>query len=150
LIRPATAKDIGRIVLLGEEMVRESPNRFPMPEVPRLMQHFALMENHPGLAMFAVSENGDRLDGFVSGMAGDYAWSSEKRAVGDLLYVKADGRGAWTGKRLIDHFESWARQQACRTCLLGLSTGIDTDRTERLLRLLGYSLLGPLYRKELS
>ncbi len=52
------------------------------------------------------------------------------------------------GKRLVERFTDWADALGAKTDIIGVSTGIDPERTGRLLELMGFRPMGMTYRRD--
>lgn len=71
---------------------------------------------------------------------------SEERGAFDLLwYVRPEARGGTAGVRLLDAFVGWSKDKGVREVRLGVSTGVDVEKTDRVLRRLGFSHVGGSY-----
>lgn len=148
-VRDADEGDLGAFLALGEAMLRESVAPFPPIEPGRVAKQLELTMVNPGVLLAALAEAGTQPIGMVTAVAGDYAFSTERRAMCDLLYVVPDRRGALAAVRLVGHFEKWAYLAGAKTAIMGISTGIHPERTGQLFERLGYSVMGTSYRKAL-
>ncbi len=84
----------------------------------------------------------------VTAVAGDYAFSSQRRAVSDLLFVLPERRGLVAAKRLIQRFFGWSRKVGAKTAFIGVSTGVFPERTGRFFELMGFRPMGMMYRRD--
>ena len=151
MIRSAVMDDIGGIIELAETMRREIVTPFPAIDHERVERQLSLTQAHPDamMAEVAVGRSGG-IAGLITAVMADYAFSFERRAVSDVLYVMPDARGAVMAKRLVARFEKWAARHGARMAWLGVSTGLTPDRTGRLFENFGYRAIGAIYRKELA
>ena len=52
------------------------------------------------------------------------------------------------GVRLLDSFENWAKAKGVEELRIGISTGVNMDSFDRLMKKRGYSMVGTNYRLE--
>jgi len=64
-------------------------------------------------------------------IAGDYVW-----------YVLPEKRGGMAGIRLMKWYEAWAKRMGAVRVMTGATSGIKTDRAEKLMMRLGYQAVG--------
>lgn len=149
-IQTASLADLEDIVKLGRQMKTESRTGFPAVDPVAIRSHLLLAVENPDRVFVALARADGAAVGIVSGVLGAYAFSRELRACCDVLYVVNGYRGRHAGVRLLRRFDTWAGRNGARSIYLGLSTGIETDRTARLLARLGYVPLGQTFRKEIK
>lgn len=149
IVRAATMQDFDALIALGRLMHAESRNAFPAIEPERFRSHLALAEARPELVLIAATEVDASVIGMVTAVAGDYVFSRERRAVGDLLFSHPRHRRLGVALALLAHFEDWAQRAGARQALLGSMTGLDAQRFGRLLARRGYAPQGTVYAKEL-
>lgn len=89
-----------------------------------------------------------RVCGFLVGGIAPYGFHDSTYAYDRMLYVSADARGMLVAKALIAAFEQWAWDSGASRILLGITTGVHTERTEQLYNALGYATVGVLTMKE--
>ncbi len=66
------------------------------------------------------------------------------------LYVTPDRRGTLAAKRLIKYLECWAEMKGCKELALSITSDINIKRTGKFYKLLGFSDVGRIYRKQLT
>lgn len=142
--------DLADIVWLGRQMKTESHTDFPHVEPVAIRSHLLLATEKPDRIFVALARIDGRPVGVLNGVIGEYAFSRERRACCDVLYVTAGYRGRHAGARLLRRFDAWAAANGAVSTYLGISTGIAPERTARLLARLGYVSLGQTFRKENS
>jgi|TARA_R100000479_G_C6303986_1_gene171394 GNAT superfamily N-acetyltransferase len=87
--------------------------------------------------------------GMIVGFVAPHYFTQATIAADLLCYVTPEKRGGTYGFRLIKAFEQWAYEQGASMVTLGITTGINTERTARLYEKLGYKQSGLILRKEL-
>lgn len=91
----------------------------------------------------------DTVIGFFVGSLAYHGFYPGAYAHDRMLYVTPSMRGSIAARMLIDSFEEWAKQHDADYVLLGVTTGIRTERTENFYNKLGYKTVGRLTMKEL-
>lgn len=147
IVRSATATDVPALTALGLAMWTESTTAFPPIEPERIEKQLALTMAHPQSFLAALAEDNGEAVGMVTAVAGDYAFSTERRASCDMLFVLPERRGVIAAKLLVRHFEDWAKSIGAKTAIMGISTGVHPARTGELFKRLGYDVMGITYRK---
>lgn len=142
-VREAEFKDIKSIVGLLEKAHDEfGKDSVPFcPDTTRnTMQRAINQREH---AVFVLIEN-HRLVGVLVGLCNP-GWYTKKRVISDLIYyVDEEHRGH--GKRLLVSFKAWAeRTKNVGVITLGITSGFDTERTEKMLNLFGFEKEGGYY-----
>jgi GNAT superfamily N-acetyltransferase len=135
-VRRGTAADIPRLVELGQAMHAESPRFSPYRFDPeRLAGSLRGLLDMP-LGLVLVAEHDGLIVGGMLAIAADH-YACEFRQAADLaLFVDADRRGGAAAVRLINAYRQWAREIGAEASICP-STGIEQDRTGRLLHALG-------------
>lgn len=98
-------------------------------------------------AFIGVIEDGI---GCMFGMLTRQWYSYELNAHELILYVLPEHRGARTAMRLIAGLEDAAKRGGARYLQVGVTTGMQEDRTIKLYERLGYEKFGGGLRKELQ
>jgi len=88
--------------------------------------------------------------GFFMGSITSYGFDTATFAYDRMLYVTPDRRGGAAARMLIDAFERWATDKGAIRILLGITTGLHTDATEKFYNKLGYNTVGKLTMKEIA
>lgn len=96
-----------------------------------------------------VAVLGDKVIGFIAGSLARYGFYPGAYAHDRMLYVTPTARGSVAARMLIRSFEEWAKQHDADYVLMGVTTGIHTERTEKFYNKLGYATVGRLTMKEL-
>lgn len=143
------------IVSLAQSLVAESQTRFPEIEPGCLLRFLDTTLSHPAQAFAAVAVVDDAADrdtvaGFVLAMAAPHLYAAERAAQIHTLYVHPAHRGGRAAMGLVRAALDWARAVGAATAYMGVSTGIQPDRTERFLLRHGFAPTGRLYALDLA
>lgn len=138
-IRAATIADTEDLLELARAMHAESPrfqrHEFSEAKAVAMIEH--LVEQSTG-ALF-VATVGDHCVGMIAGLMGELFFSRAKYATDLVVFVTSEHRGSSMVVRLVKAFERWAIDAGASEILLGVSTGVATDRTVALYERLGYA-----------
>jgi GNAT superfamily N-acetyltransferase len=95
-----------------------------------------------------ASCNGD-IVGFCIGSLAPFEYCEGTYAFDRMLYVDPQKRGLLAARMLVQSFEKWAKDNGALRVLLGITTGVHVERTEKLFNKLGYATVGALTMKEI-
>lgn len=87
--------------------------------------------------------------GCMVGCIGNTWFSRNLEATEQILFVYPPYRGSSTAVRLIQHFEQAARNKGAELLHVGITTGLEVAKTQRLYERLGYALKGTSLTKRL-
>lgn len=135
-VRRGTVADIPRMVELGQRMHAESPRFRPYRFDPVRLEGSlrGLLDMPMGLVL--VAEHDGEIVGGMLAIAADH-YACEMRQAADLaVFVDPDRRGGAAAVRLIKAFREWAKEIGAEPSICP-STGVEQDRTGRLLQALG-------------
>ncbi len=149
-VRSATIADIDALIDLGSRMRAESIEPFPAIEQERVQAYLDMAESRPEMFLVALAEDAAVPIGMVTAVCGDYAFSTQRRAVSDLLFVLPERRGVMAAKQLVQWFLDWSVGVGAEKALIGVSTGVTPERTGRFLGLMGFQPMGMTYRRDLG
>ena len=136
--------DIAAMMALGHMLHAESGYR-SLPVVDERMAEMAergLKDGNPGL--FIAERNGQVI-GMAVAVLGEYFFSPARTATVQMLYVHPDARGSWAAIKLLRTLHKWAKQNDAHDLHVNVTTGIDTARTDRFLRTMGFRQTGGNY-----
>lgn len=137
-------------VRLGVDMWDQSAPYASLPRSVDKMIEFAYHMRADPFSFFGVAvDAADTCHGYMIGSLADYGFSDATFAYDRLLYVAPTMRGSVAARMLITAFETWAREHGAQRVLLGITTGVHTERTEQFYNKLGYATVGRLTMKEI-
>jgi len=144
MIRNATKDDVGRLVELGRMMHMESPRfrgfKYLSGQVTSMCEY--LIDNECGLVLVAQHADGI-IDGLMAMAMQHYA--CELVQASDLaFFVHPDYRGGTAARRLVDGYRAWAHSIGAEPSI-GVNTGVQPERTARLLAALGAEQTGTIW-----
>lgn len=150
MIRPLVLCDITKVVNLGRSMHEESPvfkhSSFDEKTVADLL---ALSLKTPENVCVLVNDINGEITGGIIAFAYKN-WFGPERVASDLaLFVTPDKRGGVIAARLVKQYEQWAKSVGCSEVTIGVSTGVNTERTALLFQRLGYKDPAHSFRKRL-
>lgn len=143
-IRAATEADIPRLLTLGAIMHAESPRYRGFEFLPdRLAATVRQVLAMPlGFVRVAVVD-GDVVGGLLAVAVPHYACNLVQAC--DIAYfVQPDARGGTAAARLVDSFRAWASEIGAEANI-GINTGVQPERTARLLHALGAEQTGTVW-----
>jgi GNAT superfamily N-acetyltransferase len=151
IIRPTEPVDTDYLILLAEMMRAESPayRRLTIdPEKLKAIGDQSLL--HPDRFCIRVAEHKGRIVGFILGYVNEVYFGHDLVASDLGLFVPQTNRGGRIALALIKAFEDWARDNGAGAVQLGITTGVQPERTGEFYQHLGYSEFGIVYRKQIE
>lgn len=145
MIRIATLEDIPRIVELGQAMHAES-NYATIPYVEEKVAASVAEFIQHGVVF--VAENDGIVIGGIAGGIMEQWFSTEKTAFDYSFFIHPEFRRGATAIRLVTAFCEWAKALGAKTVRMGITTGVNVERTSKLYQALGFVEVGPLFQKE--
>jgi GNAT superfamily N-acetyltransferase len=146
-ITNAVHGDLLTLVELGAHMSQESPHYRQWPVNGEKIHNLIgwLIDSDDGIVIVARDEQTDDvIGGFVGGV--EKMWCNDEKAMYDFaLFIAPSHRGGSLAVRLMKEAFSQAKQKGAVTALLSNSTGVASDRVERLFQHMGMNRLGGLY-----
>lgn len=142
MIRPANPMDMPKLLELGERMHAESPrySRMKFSHARAYATLSRLMDSDDGFLWVAEID-----DEVVGGMAGAIFphWASDDRVASDLaLFMREEYRGGMSIPRLVGEFKRWAWKRDVYIVQVGVTTGVQTEKTAQLYERLGLKRCG--------
>lgn len=95
------------------------------------------------------AEAGDEVVGMLMGVAAPHFHAPELGASLLSWYVLPEHRGSLAAVKLLHGFRRWAQNLGAVRLYIGVTSGIDIARTDRLLRRLGFRQTGGNYEAAL-
>ena len=133
-----TAGDIDKCIELGHAMHQESYFKhfnYNEDKLNNLLNH---MISTPEQYCALVIEKDNAIIGFFLGISNEQWFGTDKMSCDLACYIIPSERGSIAGVKLIKAYEEWANTINVKEIIVGVSTGINTDRTSGLFKRLGY------------
>ncbi|TYL43910.1 GNAT family N-acetyltransferase [Dickeya sp. ws52] len=144
MIRPATKDDIPALVALGLQMHHESRYRvFSFDEEKCTALAEQLIDVPFGVVL--VAEHGGVIVGWMGGGIAEQWFSHDRLAFEYGVFISKEHRGGSAGCRLVKAFIQWAKDTGATEIRMGITTGVNEDRTGALYQKLGFARAGQLY-----
>jgi len=148
MIRPAVHADVPIINELGEQMFNESAYAQVCKYDPEKVAHLlSLMVDTSDEYFLYVAEKDGTIIGMYLGLLTEYYFSKDLMAVDLALYVDSTKRGGLAAIKLVQAFEDWAFERGAKEIVPATSTQVAPERTAQLYHLLGYEVVGNLFKK---
>lgn len=144
--REATLNDINDLVLLCRHVYLEADAVAGIS-----LEHVASRFIHLIIAaksVVYVAKKEDVLVGFIGGSLTEYIFSPETIATEDAWFVAKEHRKGMTGAKLLKLFYQWGKDHGAAEVQCGVSTGISTERTSKLIERLGFNPAGNIFKKK--
>lgn len=142
-IRNASILDIEPAIELGRAMHAESWFS-AMPYDPEHLR--ALLPKVIARGFFVVAYEGGELVGFMLAVVAP-SWFGPAITTGDLaLYVIPEKRGGSLAARMVKRYIDWAMAIGASDITIGVSTGVDPERTGRFYEGMGFTHVGGVYK----
>ncbi len=97
----------------------------------------------------ALYKKEDEYLGFILAGICNYFFSDELQSQDLALFITPRYRGGFTVVRLVHAYEEWAKLKGVSEIYLSQSTGVRTDKTDKLYDRLGYTKLGSNTKKRI-
>lgn len=140
-IRKATTADLGAMVALAESMHMESPRfrvfRFLPDRLRTTLVNLLDMEH--GCAL--VADHDGEIIGALAAVAYPHFSLDVLQACDLGLFMAPQNRGGTTAVRLVNAYLKWAKEIGAEPSI-GINTGVQPHRTERLLSSMGAEQTG--------
>jgi len=144
-----TDDELLEAVTLGNAMWSQSPVYKDMDRDIDKMIEFAYNSRANSRSFFRVAVRDDLVIGFLIAERAPYGFHDSEFAYDRLLYVQPNRRGGVAASMLIDALEDWCKEHNVSRILLGVTTGVHSERTVQLYNHLGYTTVGTVTMKEL-
>ena len=145
--REITNEDFPALCDLGQMMHEEGSYSHLKFSKARLLETFKRYMNDPD-RIGIVAMQGDKPCGMIGGYVSKYYFSDELVAGDIAWFVVPEYRGSRVGLHLLDAFEDWAKSKGVSELRIGISTGVNMEAFDRLMKKRGYSMVGANYRLE--
>lgn len=137
IIRKGKETDIHAVIAMGKAMHDESSLSDMTFDVDKCEQwFFSALEN----GLVVIAENDGKYLGMLGAGTGELDFSKDKIAFDHLVYVIPEYRGTRLAERMIKVYILWAKEMGVKEgrINIGINSGINTERTERFYRKLGF------------
>lgn len=144
MLRQMKVEDFAKLNEMGEAMHGESTykNTVYLPEkVERLFAGVVANDNLLGL----VTENNGEITGFMMAFAEAHYFSNDLVSCDLMLYVKPEHRGSSDAYRMLSAYLEWAQCMGVTDIRIGITTGLNEEKTARLYNKLGFERCGSLF-----
>ena len=149
-IRGLEESDSDQIVELAKSLHNKSYYNFLTFSEDKIRALIKTTIAMPDGTICYVAEEHGKIIGFICGYLIMYASTNHFFTQDLSLYVTPDRRGTVAAKRLIKYLECWAEMKGCKELALSITSDINIKRTGKFYKLLGFSDVGRIYRKQLT
>ena len=149
MIELATKGDIPRMVQLGYQLVQESPSYkqhgYNAVKVSHTLAH---MIDNPDCVVYVTRHNGEIIGGIAGNV--DARWFNDELIGYEYaFFVEPGKRNGVIAKNLINKFTAWCGLKGASIIIMGLTTEVNPEGTDRLYQHCGFENYGHLYKMEL-
>lgn len=143
-IRRATRWDIPQLVALAGDAFSEARYaRYPFSaDKARQIVHMA--QDSDNIFVFVAVDADDRPVGFLAALITEHYFADMIYATNIALYVSPEARGSRAAFKLVREFERVARAKGAAEILLGVTSGVQAQRTVEFYNRLGFQTVGAL------
>lgn len=145
IVRDAKLDDINGLVLLGEQMFKESQFAqydFDSDKVKEAL--YNLITDSNGIVLIAENDK-ELLAGFAAKFS-DHWFGKCKISFDIAFFISPQVRGSIISKRIVKTYIARAKAKGVEEILLGNSTGNNLKSSERFFMLMGFDRIGGNYR----
>jgi GNAT superfamily N-acetyltransferase len=143
-IRLATLDDVPDLIQLGAQMHAETAYQrfhFDPAKVKDLLT--TLISVSRGIVV--VAEEDFEIHGGLMAAVAEQWFGPDLVATDYALFLSPEYRGGSTAKQLIQEYVRQAKAKGASQVLLGVTTGLDETKVQRLFNMLGGTKLGAVY-----
>lgn len=147
MIRDIEERDIAELVQIGHSMAKESDyanDGYDFDKAEDLLEQVVRLPSFYGAV--SVGEAGDIRGMFVAILT-EHFFSNNTIATDLFLYVKPDYRGKRDGYQLIMGYLDWCKEVQADTICMGITTGINEEKTSELYKKLGFCYSGSIFKQ---
>ncbi len=134
-MRRATLADVPKLFELGAAMHAESRYKKFRLNQEKSEAFFASIIDDK---RFIVLVDGEPIHAMLIAFVSDFWWGDDTESSDLIIYVAPDRRGGISAARLIRGYVSIAESMGVADIKIGVSSGIDTERTLRFFERLGF------------
>lgn len=142
---PFSVERIRDIIALGLQMHAESAYSDMPFDIETAAQsiYTNIIQGDAGFGVIAYKD--DKPVGMMAGALATQFFGPAVFAYDFVWYVVPEDRGSRTAIRMLKKFESWARSKGAKEIHLGVTTGVDPDKTHGIYERMGYKHVGNNY-----
>ena len=140
-----TAADIEQRVELARRAWEEMGDRGLSFDGELVRQTIERKMAQPGKHCLLQADRAGRAIGALMGVAAPHYHSPALGASIFSWYVLPEHRGSLAAVKLLHGFRRWAKHAGALRLYVGITSGVDIARTDRLLKKLGFRLTGGNY-----
>lgn len=146
-IRFALPSDITALARLGRDIHAEGrQSRLPYNEEKLSRQLKAVLEPPRDDYCILVAENDtEGIIGVFFGYVTEYYFSDSRVATNYVFYVKPAYRGGPEAVKLLTAFRKWAMNRGAKEMYINITSGIQIERFDKLMRHMGFEYTGGNY-----
>lgn len=145
MVRNMLAKDIDTVAAMYQELHVTSAYSKLRWNQRKALNFLQVCVANPDI-FAVVTETKGRITGFMLAMVQEH-WLADGAMASDLtLYVEPGKRGGIAAVRLIKAYKCWAESKKVVYTNLGVSTGIEIERTGALYEKMGFGCVGSNHR----
>lgn len=112
-------------------------------------EKFAAVIAHPSVFYAFYKGADDGYQGFFIGTLTDQFFGDDLIGIDMGVYIEPEHRGKMGAVRLIQAFESWAKENGAKEIYLSQTSGVNIDKTSAFYERLGYELSGFTSKKRI-
>ena len=147
-VRQATQEDAWHVFQLAKAMASETATYADYDFDSNKSLHFIVdhIDNPMRLMLVAETDQGEIVGGFLATATETY-FGRDIVTQDDAFYVLPDHRGRNTLAKFLMGYHQWAATFNPKAVYLGVTLGINDERTVKALTLAGYEPFGTLLRR---
>lgn len=142
---PDDAPEIARLGQLLHEASSYAHIPYRMEKVEDLMRNLA-----NGAGVVFVVRRGGEIVGGIAGAVTEHWFSDELHGFEFSFFLRPDARSGITAGRLLNAFTTWCGMRGAKQVRVGITTGINEERTGEFYRAIGFEPAGALFKMEVS
>jgi GNAT superfamily N-acetyltransferase len=144
MIREMKAEDFDTLNKMGSDMCNESSYKVMKYDFGKVANLFANVVESDSL-LGLVTESGGEITGFMMAFAEEHYFSRDMVSCDLMLYVKPDCRGGTHAYRMLSAYIQWAKSKGVKDIRIGITTGLNEEKTARLYNKCGFERCGSLF-----
>lgn len=148
MLRRYTLNDVPSMLNIVGTFLKESPNYKTIDYNRAKMEH-VLRQNANSKSFFCdLAFDEDKLIGGLCATTAEYTFSKEVYGHDLIFYIIEHKRSLRLATELVDSYIKWGKERGLREVRLASSTGIKSEKFNKLCEHLGFKSLGSIYSME--